>query len=68
MHNKWLKRLKVYQIGFEDRYTTGLSLQKQAKPCSCFMCSYDKFNRKIKHKNKFFTREELKTVLKLNVK
>ncbi len=44
---KYKKRLKVLNIKGEN-----YCFKQQGKPCSCYMCSPYKYNRKIKHKNK----------------
>lgn len=45
---KYKKRLKNYNLNIEDGHyvfkTTG-------RPCNCWVCKKEKFNRKIKHKN-----------------
>lgn len=42
---KYKKRLKIYNLENCN------SLRTTSKPCSCFLCSGDKYKRKIKHKN-----------------
>lgn len=48
---KWIKRLKalgLWNKGNPEKFT--YCWKHQGKPCSCFMCSPQKFNRKDKHK------------------
>ena len=47
LYRKWKERCKLY-----DRPEGHHILKHQAKPCSCDLCSGDKYSRKIKHKNK----------------
>lgn len=44
---KYLKRCKVLGLDPNKYYC----YKAQGKPCSCFMCSCEKFSRKVKHKN-----------------
>jgi hypothetical protein len=53
--NKFKKRLKNYGYKIEDINKTNYNLycfKTTGKPCSCWMCKGEKFNRKEKNKNK----------------
>lgn len=43
---KHKKRAKKYGLDPKKHY----ELKAQGKPCSCFLCSGDKYSRKAKHK------------------
>jgi hypothetical protein len=52
---KFIKRLKKYGYKAADAFKENYNLwvfKTTGSPCSCWMCRGDKFNRKIKHKNK----------------
>jgi hypothetical protein len=52
---KFIKRLKKYGYKAVDAFKENHNLfvfKTTGSPCSCWMCSGDKFSRKIKHKNK----------------
>jgi hypothetical protein len=52
--NKFKKRLKNYGYKIEDVFKQGYNLfcfKTTGKPCSCFICRGEKFNRIEKHKN-----------------
>lgn len=52
---KFKKRLQNFGYRIEDIFKKDINLfclKTTSKPCSCYMCSEPKFNRKIKHKNK----------------
>ena len=40
---KYKRRLRIYNLEECN------SLRKQSVPCSCYMCSHDKYSRKEKH-------------------
>ena len=53
---KFKKRLKNYRVGSKeminvDSPAINYALKTTGKPCSCYLCSGKKYNRKIKHKN-----------------
>lgn len=43
---KYKRRLKLYKLDSCN------ALRTTSKPCSCFICKGDRFDRKLKHKNK----------------
>ena len=45
---KHKKRCKEMGIDPKQNYC----FKAQGKPCSCYLCSHDKYSRKVKHKNK----------------
>lgn len=49
---KFKKRLD--QLGLKKEDGNLFCYKSTGKPCSCYMCSYRKFDRNIKHKNKLF--------------
>lgn len=46
---KFEKRLKLYGVKKEDGKF--YCFKSTGKPCSCYMCSGQKYNRKVKHKD-----------------
>lgn len=48
---KFKKRLK--QLGLTLKQGNFHAYITSGKPCSCYLCSPNKFSRKQKHKNKF---------------
>ena len=54
MFTHYRKRLRKYGLKEEDEHhvfrTTG-------KPCSCFICKNEKYNRKEKHKGEMIQKE-----------
>ncbi len=48
---KWEKRLKNLGIPLEDKEKF-TCYKSQGKPCSCNMCSSEKYDRNIKHKGR----------------
>lgn len=55
-YHKFKKRLKNYRINPEVMLSTeaksvNYALKTTGKPCSCFICSGQKYSRKTKHKN-----------------
>ena len=44
------KRLRNWCLHEEDGNMT--AFRTTGKPCSCYMCKGEKYNRKVKHKNK----------------
>jgi len=52
---KFKKRLKNYGFSLEDARNPNNNLhvfKTTGRPCSCWCCKRDRFNRKEKHKNK----------------
>lgn len=47
MWSKYLRRLKLYGFTVNDNQHV---FRSHGKPCSCFLCSGEKYSRKIKHK------------------
>lgn len=45
---KHKRRCKI--LGIDPN--TDYAFKHQGKPCSCYLCSSEKYNRKRKHKNK----------------
>ncbi len=46
---KYKKRVRT--LGLDEREGNFYAYRSHGKPCSCFVCSSEKFSRKIKHKN-----------------
>ena len=49
-HFKYIKRCKAMGLDPDDP-NIKKCYKKQGKPCSCYICSYQKYSRKKKHKN-----------------
>lgn len=50
-NSKWIKRLKNLGLWNKGKPEKGsFCLKEQAVPCSCFLCSNEKYIRKEKHK------------------
>jgi hypothetical protein len=50
---KWNRRLKILGLKRIDP-KDHIGYRDQGKPCSCVMCSFKKYKRPIKHRNKIF--------------
>lgn len=55
---KFKKRLKNYQLDLNTDVPHNFwALKSTGTPCSCFMCSSDKYKRAEKHKKDFLDEE-----------
>lgn len=54
MYSHYRKRMKKWGIKENDKWH---ALRSTGKPCSCYMCRSEKFNRKEKHKGEMIQKE-----------
>lgn len=54
-YHKWKKRMCNLGLSteFQENPNLYIAYKTSGKPCSCWICKNEKYNRKIKHRNRY---------------